>query len=71
MGRDGIAMHVFDLGGQAVDTGLAAGRFFLCMLAGVAQLERNLIAERTSTALRHKIARGERVGAPPYGYAAV
>jgi DNA invertase Pin-like site-specific DNA recombinase len=40
------------------------------MLAGVAELERNLIAERTSAALRHKVARGERVGAPPYGYAA-
>lgn len=37
----------------------------------MAELERNLIAERTSAALRHKVARGERVGAPPYGYAAI
>ncbi len=68
--RGGVAMHLVDLGGQAVNTGSAVGRFFLGMLAGVAELERNLIAERTSAALRHKIARGERVGAPPYGYAA-
>lgn len=66
----GVAMHLVDLGGQAVNTGSAVGRFFLGMLAGVAELERNLIAERTSAALRHKVARGERVGAPPYGYAA-
>ncbi len=66
----GTAMHLVDLGGQAVNTGSAVGRFFLGMLAGVAELERNLIAERTSAALRHKVARGERVGAPPYGYAA-
>lgn len=67
----GVAMHLVDLGGQAVNTGSAVGRFFLGMLAGVAELERNLIAERTSAALRHKVARGERVGAPPYGYAAL
>lgn len=67
----GTAMHLVDLGGQAVNTGSAVGRFFLGMLAGVAELERNLIAERTSAALRHKVARGERVGAPPYGYAAI
>lgn len=67
---DGVAMHLVDLGGQAVNTGSAIGRFFLGMLAGVAELERNLIAERTSAALRHKVAKGERVGAPPYGYAA-
>lgn len=66
----GVAMHLIDLGGQAVNTGSAVGRFFLGMIAGVAELERNLIAERTSMALRHKIAKGERVGAPPYGYAA-
>lgn len=67
----GVAMHLVDLGGQAVNTGSAVGRFFLGMLAGVAELERNLIAERTSAALRHKIARGERVGGPPLGWAAI
>jgi DNA invertase Pin-like site-specific DNA recombinase len=40
------------------------------MLAGVAELERSLISERVSMALQHKIAKGERVGAPPFGYAA-
>ena len=69
--RGGIAMHLVDMGGQAVNTASAVGRFFLGMLAGVAELERNLIAERTSTALRFKISKGERVGAPPYGFAAI
>lgn len=68
--RTGVAMHLVDLGGQSVHTGSALGRFFLTAMAGIAELERNLIGERTSAALRHKIARGERVGAPPYGYAA-
>lgn len=69
--RGGVAMHLVDLGGQSVHTGSAIGRFFLTAMAGIAELERNLIAERTSAALRHKIAKGERVGAPPYGFAAI
>jgi DNA invertase Pin-like site-specific DNA recombinase len=66
----GSSMHLVDMGGQAVNTGSAVGRFFLGMLAGVAELERSLISERVSMALQHKISKGERVGAPPYGYAA-
>lgn len=67
----GVSLHLIDLGGQSVDSRSALGRFALMTLAGVAQLERELISERTSAALRHKIANGERVGAPPYGYAAL
>lgn len=69
--RTGIAMHLVDLGGQSVHTGSALGRFFLTAMAGIAELERNLISERTSAALRHKIGKGERVGGPPFGYAAI
>jgi len=38
------------------------GRMFLTMSAAFAELERNLIAERTRTALHHKRSRGEAVG---------
>lgn len=68
---EGTAMHLVDLGGQAVNTGSAVGRFFLGMLAGVAELERSLISERVSMALQHKIAKGERVGGVPFGFAAI
>ncbi len=67
----GVAVHFVDLGGQSIDSKSALGRFALTTLAGVAQLERELISERTSEALRAKVSKGERVGAPPYGYAAV
>ncbi len=67
--RHGVALHLVDLGGQAVDTSSAMGRFFLTVMAGAAELERNQIAERTSTAMQHKASRGERVGAVPYGFA--
>jgi site-specific DNA recombinase len=66
--RHGVALHLVDLGGQAVDTSSAMGRFFLTVMAGAAELERNQIAERTSTALQHKASRGERVGAVPFGF---
>ncbi len=68
--ESGTSMHLVDMGGQTVNTGSAVGRFFLGLLAGVAELERSLISERVSMALQHKISKGERVGAPPYGYAA-
>ena len=65
----GAALHLVDLGGQAIDTSSAMGRFFLTVMAGAAELERNLVSERTRAAMAHKKAQGQRVGAVPYGYA--
>jgi len=65
--KGGTALHLVDLGGQAVDTTTAMGRFFLTVMAGAAEMERNLIRERTTAALAHKAAKGERVGQVPFG----
>ena len=46
---------------------MAAGRLVLNVLMSVLQWEREAISERTSTALQHKKAVGERVGSIPYG----
>jgi DNA invertase Pin-like site-specific DNA recombinase len=59
--RKGVALHVIDLGGNAIDTTSAAGRFMLVVLAGAAR-------ERTRSALAVKRANGQRVGTVPYGY---
>ncbi len=66
--RSGIALHVVDLGGNAIDTTSAAGRFMLVVLAGAAETERNLTRERTRSALAVKRSNHERVGAVPYGF---
>ena len=66
--RKGVALHLVDLGGQAVDTSSAMGRFFLTVMAGAAELERNQIRERTRAALAHKKSRGECVGQVPFGF---
>ena len=63
----GVDLHLVDLGGQAVDTSTAIGRFFLTIMAGVAEMERNLICERTKLALAHLKAQGRRTGSVPYG----
>ena len=66
--RQGIGLHILDMGGNAVDTSSAMGRMFLTMAAGFAEMERNLIAERTKAALDRKGERGERLGGHlPYG----
>ncbi len=63
-----IALHLVDMGGQSLNTASAMGRFFLNMMAGVAELERNLIAERTGMALAHKKAHREAYAPTPYGF---
>ena len=55
----GIALHLLDMG---IDTSSAVGRAFLTVAAGFAELEKNLIGERTSAALQAKKARGEALG---------
>ena len=66
--KSGIALHVVDLGGNAIDTTSAAGRFMLVVLAGAAEMERNLTRERTRSAMAIKRANGQRIGTVPYGF---
>ncbi len=66
--RKNIALHVVDLGGNAIDTTSAAGRFMLVVLAGAAEMERNLTRERTKSAMAVKRSNGQRVGTIPYRF---
>jgi site-specific DNA recombinase len=52
---------------EKIDTTSAAGKMIFRMLAVLGEFERDQIAERTSSALQHKKAQGERVGQIPYG----
>jgi site-specific DNA recombinase len=53
---------------ESLDTGSAAGRLVLNIMASVSQWEREAIAERTTTALRHKRAHRQVFNHSPYGY---
>jgi len=64
--RKGVALVSVS---ESLDTGTAAGRLVLNIMASVSQWEREAIGERTREALRHKKANGKRVGTIPYGYA--
>ncbi len=46
----------------------AAGRFTLVVLAGAAEMERNLTRERTRSAMAVKKSNGQRIGAVPFGF---
>jgi DNA invertase Pin-like site-specific DNA recombinase len=66
--KHGVSLHLVDLGGQTLDTSTAMGRFFLTVMAGAAELERNLIGERTREAMAYKRTKGERISRHvPYG----
>ncbi len=67
--KKGVALHLADLGGTAVDTSSAAGKMFLVMLAGFAEMERNLTSERIKAVLQKKREAGEYTGGVvPYGW---
>ena len=53
---------------EKIDTTSAAGKMIFRMLAVLAEFERDLISERTITALAHKRQLGKRTGTVPYGY---
>jgi len=64
----GVTLHLVDMGGQAINTKSAIGRFFLSLMVGFAELERNMIAERTAMALTHKKRNLEAYAPTPLGY---
>lgn len=66
--KAGVVLHLVDLGGSSLSTGSAVGKLMLTMLSAVAELERNLIAERTAAVLQHKRNRREVYGPTPLGY---
>ena len=58
----GINLQIITLG---VDTSTAAGRLFFTMMAGLAEMERELIRERTNAGLQAARARGRLGGRKP------
>jgi DNA invertase Pin-like site-specific DNA recombinase len=65
--KAGVSLHLIDMGGASLDTATAMGRMFFLMMAGFAEMERNVTSERTIAALDCKRERGERLGVLPYG----
>lgn len=63
--KRGITFHSIT---EKIDTKSALGKFFLNITASLAQMERDLISERTSDALQYKIKNNERAGQIPYGF---
>lgn len=68
--KQDVGMHLVDMGGQAINTRTASGKFLFSVLAAAAEMERNLIGERTSAALAEKQRQGQRLGAVPLGFRA-
>lgn len=66
--KAGITLHLVDMGGQSLNTSSAMGRMMLTMMAGFAEMERSLIAERTEQALQHKKNHLEAYSPTPYGF---
>ena len=55
---------------EQIDTTTAMGTAYMHLIATFAQLERDMIAERTRAALAVKQVKGEPLGRPPFGFRA-
>lgn len=53
---------------EQIDTDTAIGKFFLTLMGAMAQMERELISERTKTVLEHKKKLGHSLGHIPFGF---
>lgn len=53
---------------ESLDNSTAIGRFFFRTLSSLAELEREMVAERTKSVLASKRQRGEFVGRPKFGF---
>lgn len=66
--RAGVTLHLIDMGGASLSTASAMGRMLLTTMAGFAELERNLVSERTTTSLTYKRQHREVFNHAPYGF---
>jgi DNA invertase Pin-like site-specific DNA recombinase len=66
--KAGVELHLVDMGGQSLNTSSAMGRLMLTVLAGLAEMERNLIGERTRAVLSHKRAKHQVYSPTPLGF---
>ena len=66
--KKGVSLHILNLGGQTIDTSTPTGKFFITIMAGAAELERNLIRERCNEGRKARKAEGKRIGQVPFGW---
>lgn len=66
--RSNVSLHILNLGGTTIDTSTPTGKFFITVMAGAAELERNLIRERCNEGRKIRKAQGCRVGEIPFGF---
>lgn len=63
--KKGIALHSIC---EKLDTQSAIGKFFFTLIASLAEMERNIISERTSDAMQYMKSSGKCTGVAPYGF---
>ena len=67
--KSGIALHLVQMGGSAMDTASPSGKMMLTMLSAVGEMERTTTAERIKTVKTHQADQGFYLGGPyPIGW---
>jgi site-specific DNA recombinase len=66
--KKNIGLHILNIGGQCIDTTTTTGKFFITVMAGAAELEKNLIKDRCNSGRQARKSEGKRIGEIPFGY---
>ena len=66
--KEGVSLHVVDLGGNAVDTASPAGKFMISVLAASCEMEKGLIGERCNSGRKARKAQGKCIGQLQFGF---
>jgi site-specific DNA recombinase len=69
--KQGVALHIIDLGGNSVDSKSPAGKFMLSVLAAAAEMERGMIQARCNAGREARRAVNGRIGEIPFGWTVV
>jgi DNA invertase Pin-like site-specific DNA recombinase len=64
----GVVVHICNFYGQAINLSTPIGRFIAHLFALFAEMERDLLAERTGDSIRSLKRRGYAAGRPHYGF---
>jgi DNA invertase Pin-like site-specific DNA recombinase len=66
--KTNVSLHILNLGGTTIDTSTPTGKFFITVMAGAAELERNMINERCEQGRQACRAADRRLGTVPFGW---
>ena len=66
--KDGVSLHLVDMGGTSINSGSSIGNLFITLISAFSAFEVQQLRERTSASLQHKKKNKKVYGVVPFGW---